>query len=57
MQYVSELMSRVQQRIVTTSNDDTDSLSALLNVYDVLLFCYGLDEDEIRSAIYPMFHI
>ena len=40
-------MTRVQARILAVANDDTDSLSALLNVQDVLIFCYGMDEEEI----------
>ncbi len=47
MQAVGELMSRVQARIQAVANDDTESLSALLNIQDVLIFCYGMDEDEI----------
>ena len=28
-------------------SDDTDSFNAILNVFDMLLSCYGIDEDEI----------
>jgi hypothetical protein len=48
---VGELMSRVQARIQAVANDDTESLSALLNIQDVLIFCYGMDEDEIGSVV------
>jgi hypothetical protein len=50
VQAVGELMSRVQARIQAVANDDTESLSALLNIQDVLIFCYGMDEDEIGSV-------
>ncbi len=49
VQAVGQLMSRVQARIQAVANDDTESLSALLNIQDVLIFCYGMDEDEIGS--------
>ena len=47
VQAVGQLLTRVQARILAVANDDTDSLSALLNVQDVLIFCYGMDEEEI----------
>jgi len=50
-QGLNDLMSRVQKRIVETSNDDTESLSAVLNIYDIMLFCYGMDEDEISDHL------
>ncbi len=56
MQAVGELMSRVQARIQAVANDDTESLSALLNIQDVLIFCYGMDEDEIGSEPVPVPH-
>jgi hypothetical protein len=46
-QAVGQLLSRVQARIQAVANDDTESLSALLNIQDVLIFCYGMDEEEI----------
>ncbi len=46
-QGVNELLSRVQKQIVATANDDYESLGAILNIYDVMLLCYGMDEEEI----------
>ena len=30
-------------------SDDTDALNAVVSVYDVLLFSFGLDEDELND--------
>ena len=30
-------------------SDDTDALNAVVAVYDVLLFSFGLDEDELND--------
>jgi len=48
---VNELLSRVQKRIISTTNDDTDSLSAILSIYDVMIFSYGMDEDDIGDHL------
>ena len=32
-------------------SDDTDSYSAILNVFDALLFCYGGEEDEVADHV------
>ena len=48
-QTVYETMQRVQNHLLTETPDDTDSLNAVVSVYDVLLFCFGLDEDELND--------
>jgi hypothetical protein len=48
---VNELLSRVQKKIVSTTNDDTESLSAILSIYDVMLFSYGMDEEDIGDHL------
>jgi len=50
-QGVNELLSRVQKQVVATANDDYESLGAILNIYDVMLFCYGMDEEEIGDHL------
>lgn len=48
---VSGLMCKVQDKMAADLSDDTDSYSAILSVFDALLFCYGSDEDEIGDHL------
>jgi len=48
---VSRLMCRVQDKMAGDASDDTDSYSAILSVFDALLFCFGSDEDEIGDHL------
>ena len=48
---VSRLMCEVQDKMAADASDDTDSYSAILSVFDALLFCYGSDEDEIGDHL------
>ena len=48
---VSRLMSSVQNKLIADRSDDTDSFTGIIYVYDVLLFSYGLDEDDIGDHI------
>lgn len=31
------------------SPDDTESLNALTTIYDILVLCFGLDEDDLHN--------
>lgn len=42
-------MQKVQKHLIATTPDDTESLNAVVAVYDVLLFSFGLDEDELND--------
>jgi hypothetical protein len=44
-------MQQVQKHLLASTPDDTDSLNAVINVYDVLHFSYGLDDDELSDHI------
>ena len=48
---VASLMCEVQDKMAKDLSDDTDSYSAILSVFDALLFCYGSDEDEIGDHL------
>ena len=48
---VSSIMCQVQDKMAADLSDDTDSYSAILSVFDALLFCYGSDEDEIGDHL------
>jgi len=48
---VNKLMCRVQDKLVMDKSDDTESFTGILYVFDMLLFCYGMDEDEIGDHI------
>ena len=48
-QSVLECMQRIQKHLLTKSPDDTDSLNGVVAIYDVLLFSFGLDEDELND--------
>ena len=48
-QTVFECLQRVQNHLLKETPDDTDSLNAVTAVYDVLLFSFGLDEDELND--------
>ena len=48
-QKVLECMQRVQKHLLQTTPDDTEALNAVVGVYDVLLFNFGLDEDELND--------
>ncbi len=50
-QSVLDCMQKVQKHLLHETPDDTDSLNALITVYDVLLFSFGLDEDELNDHI------
>ena len=45
------LMGRLQDKLIQDRSDDTDSFSGIIYIYDVLLFSYDLDEDEIGDHI------
>ena len=48
-QTVLECMQKAQKHLLATTPDDTDALNAIVAVYDVLLFSFGLDEDELND--------
>jgi len=48
---VNKLMCLVQDKLVMDKSDDTESFTGILYVFDMLLFCYGMDEDEIGDHI------
>jgi len=48
---VAKLMCQVKEKMCNDVSDDTDSFSAIIYVFDMLLFCYGIDEDEIGDHI------
>lgn len=48
---VNRLMCMVQDKLVKDNSDDYESFSGILYVFDMLLFCYGMDEDEIGDHI------
>ncbi len=45
------VMELVQKYLLETTPDDTDSLNAVVNAYDVLMFSFGLDESELNDHI------
>ena len=48
---LASLMCEVQDRMAAEMSDDADSYSAILNVFDALLFCYGGEEDEVADHV------
>ena len=48
-QSVLDCMKKVQNHLLTKTPDDTESLNGVVAVYDVLLFSFGLDEDELND--------
>ena len=48
---VRQLLSSVQRKLITDRSDDTDSITGIIYVYDMLLFSFGLDEDDIGDHI------
>ena len=48
---MNDLMGRLQDKLIQDRSEDTDSFSSIIYIYDVLLFSYGLDEDEIGDHI------
>jgi hypothetical protein len=36
---------------LSSSPDDTDSLSTIVTIYDVLLLSFGLDEDDVNDHV------
>jgi len=48
---VNKLMGMVQKKLVKDNSDDFESFTAILYVYEMLLFCYGMDEDEMGDHI------
>ena len=48
-QMVLDCMRKVQQHLLAKTPDDTDSLNGVIAVYDVVLFSFGLDEDELND--------
>ena len=46
---MNDLMGKLQDKLIRDRSDDTDSFTAIIYIYDVLLFSYGLDEDEISD--------
>ena len=47
--YVFQVLDNVQSYLLESSPDDTDSLNALTTVYDILVLCFGLDEDDLHN--------
>ena len=41
-------ITQIEEQVGNIS-DDTDALNAVVSVYDVLLFSFGLDEDELND--------
>ena len=39
----------VQKYLVDNQSDDTDSLDTIITIYEVLLFSFGLDEDDLND--------
>lgn len=50
-QTVVEALHQVLTYVMSTCPDDTDSLSAIVAIYEVLLFSFGLDEEELNDHI------
>ena len=50
-QTVLECMRKVQQHILAKTPDDTESLNGIIAVYDVILFNFGLNQDELIDHI------
>lgn len=48
---VNNLMCKLQDKLIQDLSDDADSFTGIIYIYDVLLFSYGLDEDEIGDHI------
>jgi len=48
---VNKLMCQVQDKMLKDNSDDYESFSQICYVFDMLLFCYGMDEDEIGDHI------
>ena len=44
-----QVLNNVQTYLLETSPDDTDSLNALTTIYDILVLCFGLDEDDLHN--------
>ena len=48
---VRQLLGSVQEKLISDRSDDTDSFTGIIYVYDMLLFSYGQDEDDIGDHI------
>jgi proteasome activator subunit 4 len=48
---VNRLMCMVQDKMLQDNSDDYESFSQICYIFDMLLFCYGMDEDEIGDHI------
>lgn len=44
-----EVLREVQTFLLANSPDDTDSLSTIITIYDVILLSFGLDEDDLND--------
>ena len=47
--YLFQVLDNVQSYLLESSPDDTDSLNALTTLYDILVLCFGLDEDDLHN--------
>ena len=50
-QAVKNLMCGLQDKLINDRSDDADSFSGIIYIYDVLLFTYAFDEDELGDHI------
>ena len=50
-QAVKNLMCSLQDKLIQDRSDDADSFTGIIYIYDVLLFTYGFDEDELGDHI------
>ena len=44
-----QALNNVQTYLLEMSPDDTESLNALTTIYDILVLCFGLDEDDLHN--------
>ena len=51
-----QVLRSVQTYLLTSSADDTDSLSTIITIYDVLLLSFGSDEDDLNDHMEVSHH-
>ena len=49
--FLFQVLKSVQTYLLASSPDDTDSLSTIITIYDVILLSFGSDEDDINDHL------
>ena len=49
--YYQQVLRSVQAYLLSNCPDYTESLTAIITIYDVLLLSFGLDEDDLNDHV------